>query len=692
QDLEDFPSIFETAIADFRTLLSNSAFGDALLLKMVVICIFSVTHVADASTAAAAAAAAAASTTGSSTSDTRDDSFSNSGSAVDGGGSSIDGVSNSGSTGTQAGAADAAASVASKVEEVRRNARLSYPLALAFGVSAQIGRHVRTQEPTHPSQGSQHGGGGGGHGRGGHHRNGSHGGSHGGNDGGMLHGSHGHHGGHHGHHHHHQQQHPPAPVVVYGERSVGGGGASGRGAGVVRKAYASVAVQEAEMRGQFWEVVQRLAATLPDQDPTNQADAFPGDPLGRRRPLKEHVELRGFLPLADLYKKRYAMDGPAVPAVPDDCAGSVRIRGLKAFAAAVSGEPLATLSDLRYEEDLAGMGSHRDRSDYSGRSESSTTSSGRIIHDGRPFEIALRQQGPSSQHSRAPPGMGSASGSATGSLLSAGGGGERGNRSLSGPVPVGTGYFGSGGSIGGGSDGEGWRSSTGSGLGAPGARQHTRNASVGNFRVPGGGGGGHQHLHPQVSVTQHARQQSQPMMPAFGGGGGDMDPSGGHSFHPPLHRVHSQATGVAVGSAAATAAAAIAAGGAIPGGGSGSSARMYNSRPSDAASVPVSRHSLESGMRYYEGRHAPPAGAPGGYNPTPTMVHSIVSNHGSGSGSSGPGSAHGSAHDTHSFGAWSAPGGRSGGGVGSGGGGGGDWAAENDRGSSLRSEPGSGDE
>ena len=47
------------------------------------------------------------------------------------------------------------------------------------------------------------------------------------------------------------------------------------------------------MRGQFWEVVQRLAATLPDQDPTNQADAFPGDPLGRRRPLKEHVELRG---------------------------------------------------------------------------------------------------------------------------------------------------------------------------------------------------------------------------------------------------------------------------------------------------------------------------------------------------------------------------------------------------------------
>lgn len=47
------------------------------------------------------------------------------------------------------------------------------------------------------------------------------------------------------------------------------------------------------MRAQFWEVVQRLSATLPDPDPMNQADAFPGDPLGRRRPLKEHVELRG---------------------------------------------------------------------------------------------------------------------------------------------------------------------------------------------------------------------------------------------------------------------------------------------------------------------------------------------------------------------------------------------------------------
>lgn len=264
QDLYDFPSIFETAIADFRTLLSNSAFGDALLLKMVVICIFSVTHVANAKPSG-------------SSPDARDEAGSNAGSSgVDGGGSSLDGVNSDRSTGTQAGGAGDAA--ASKAEEVRRNARLSYPLALAFGVSAQIGRHVRTQEPTHPSQGSQHGG----HGKG-HHRHGSQG-SHAGSDGGML-------------QHHHQHQHhvsPPAPVVSYGvdsktrpssnqpqprplgsrllgpvvlfcdwltaqsgflclaeeERSSSGGGGGGRGQGVPRAGgrasawVASVAVQE----------------------------------------------------------------------------------------------------------------------------------------------------------------------------------------------------------------------------------------------------------------------------------------------------------------------------------------------------------------------------------------------------------------------------------------------------------------
>lgn len=173
-----------------------------------------------------------------------------------------------------------------------------------------------------------------------------------------------------------------------------------------------------------------------------------------------------FLPLEDLYKKRYAMDGPAVPAVPDDCAGSVRIRGLKAFAAAVSGEPVsqAVPSDLQYHDGDGLMllaGSHREsRSEYS---EASTGSGShhmpRDSGSGRLFEFALRPSGPSSQHSgRAPPGMGGGGG---GVLV--GPGGERTTRSFSGPGP--SGYFGSGGSLRAGSEGDGWRASKGTGPG-----------------------------------------------------------------------------------------------------------------------------------------------------------------------------------------------------------------------------------
>lgn len=214
-DLEDFPSIFETAIADFRTLLSNSAFGDALLLKMVVICIFSVTHVA-----------ALRDPAGSSAPDynmalLNDDSFSIAGSVLDATNNLDGGGNNSEHSPAGTGGGSGGSSVAStsrketevsKADDVRRKARLSYPLALAFGVSAQIGRHVRTQEPTHPSQGSQHHGGGGhGHGRT-HHRHGSHGSSHGGGPGGdssLLHG------GGSGHIHLHGNP-PPTPVMVYG--------------------------------------------------------------------------------------------------------------------------------------------------------------------------------------------------------------------------------------------------------------------------------------------------------------------------------------------------------------------------------------------------------------------------------------------------------------------------------------------
>lgn len=213
QDLEDFPSIFETAIADFRTLLSNSAFGDALLLKMVVICIFSVTHVAAVQNIGAAGASGYTAPDYNALSN---EAFSNAGSGVDttsgDGGNSDRSGGGGGASGTGSGGLDTAAS---KADDVRRKARLSYPLALAFGVSAQIGRHVRTQEPTHPSQGSQHHAGGGGHGHGRNHiRHGSHGSAHGGpgSDSGMLPGGSGHH-----HHHHSGGEHvPPAPVVVYG--------------------------------------------------------------------------------------------------------------------------------------------------------------------------------------------------------------------------------------------------------------------------------------------------------------------------------------------------------------------------------------------------------------------------------------------------------------------------------------------
>lgn len=157
------------------------------------------------------------------------------------------------------------------------------------------------------------------------------------------------------------------------------------------------------------------------------------------------------------------MDGPAVPAVPDDCAGSVRIRGLKAFVAAVSGEPFAPPpASLHYDAGSMMPGAHRERSEYSGWSEASGGSGSHLTHDSRPFEMALRQQAPRSQYGRAPPGMGSGGGGSAGLV---GPGGERVNRSASGPGAMGTGYFGSGSSVGGGSEGGGRRSSRGPGPG-----------------------------------------------------------------------------------------------------------------------------------------------------------------------------------------------------------------------------------
>ncbi|CAM9486147.1 unnamed protein product, partial [Scytosiphon promiscuus] len=441
EDLEDFPSIFETAIADFRTLLSNSAFGDALLLKMVVICIFSVTHVAEQTESPSAAGAAAGSSSANNSEEApllaaapprrwrwRDARAA----APAGPGGGV-------RRGQQEPAVEQPAAAAAAGVPLA-GARADEPVALFHNVYLDPTpcsfQQSETARPSHPWEGKE----------------------------------------------------PFFPCGVRRRNAVAGTyvpstpprhhaylGAGARGSRSPDRPTQQLQEAKAEMRAQFWEVVQRLSATLPDPDPMNQADAFPGDPLGRRRPLKEHVELRGNkVPLCHLYKKRYAMDGPAVPAVPDDCAGSVRIRGLKAFATAVSGEPLAPLSApgdvVQYSDGHGGLlmmaaggggaGStsshHREnRSEYS---ESSSGSHSHHLHDsGRPFELALRPSGPSSQHSshRAPPGMGG------------GHGGERPGRAFSGSGPIGTGggYFGSGSSLGAASEGDTWRASKGSGPG-----------------------------------------------------------------------------------------------------------------------------------------------------------------------------------------------------------------------------------
>lgn len=170
-----------------------------------------------------------------------------------------------------------------------------------------------------------------------------------------------------------------------------------------------------------------------------------------------------FLPLADLYKQRYAMDGPAVPAVPDDCAGSVRIRGLKSFAAAVSGEPFVPAHPaMHYPGDNMMSAGQRERSEYQW-SDASGGSGSHLTHDGRHIDYAVRSQQSRSQYSRAPPGMGGSNAGVGGGT--AGAGGERSSRSMSGPGPGSNAYFNNGGSVAGGSDNGQRRPSRGTGPG-----------------------------------------------------------------------------------------------------------------------------------------------------------------------------------------------------------------------------------
>eukprot|EP00953_Heterococcus_sp_UTEX-ZZ885_P005409 3387-Heterococcus_DN1.PRE.1 len=132
--------------------------------------------------------------------------------------------------------------------------------------------------------------------------------------------------------------------------------------------------QERARRGEFWEVVCHLANALPDAaaaaaaahaaaaagtggSSTTTAAATTGStgtsgasstgtaaatcgPGRVEKPLREHDELRGYLPLHDLYQQRYPPDPvqPSTVPVPDealtaldDRAGSVRIAAVKAF-------------------------------------------------------------------------------------------------------------------------------------------------------------------------------------------------------------------------------------------------------------------------------------------------------------------------------------------------------------------------
>ncbi|CAM9821978.1 unnamed protein product, partial [Phaeothamnion confervicola] len=276
EEVKEFAPIHDGAVHDFRTLLSNSAFGDALLLKMVVICIFSVTNAAAPG--------------------------------------------------------EISAPTARDMDGTGRGTVLANALALAFGVAAQIGRHVRTQEPTTPPAPhvGPHSGvgagfaGGGGFGGGGFGGGGSAGAVGGGGGVGGASGGGGMSGG--------TSMRDPAG----GDAGRGGGDADG-GLGAPSR---DSAARETLARADFVDMLCRLCNAMPDPPDGGgslvDSDMAPLDALGRRRALREHLELRGFLPLAHVYEGRFVFDGPYADGGPDDRAGAVRIRGLKAFARALA--------------------------------------------------------------------------------------------------------------------------------------------------------------------------------------------------------------------------------------------------------------------------------------------------------------------------------------------------------------------
>lgn len=325
--LADFAGMFSTVITDFGTLLTHSAFGDALLLKMVVICTFTVITTAQTPE----------------------------------------------NTGSSPGGKTA--------EEPVRQTCMSWALALAFGIAAQIGNHVRTHEGGHSSRLRETDAGAGGEG----------------ND--------------------EQSGIPRFNLAAWRKQqqflNSGAKGEEGSGKITFNHSASRLAVnqpqprplgsrllgpvvlfcdwleaqpqyciesvfdaggdprsfqQERLMRTSLWTTVCHLANSLPSPAPTmgtasdTSAGGGSNSPQQRSkfRALREHVELRGYLPLQELYHARYfmhtspssggtnsltsALSSPPSPplgsgATPgeaddssvDDGAGGVRISSIKAF-------------------------------------------------------------------------------------------------------------------------------------------------------------------------------------------------------------------------------------------------------------------------------------------------------------------------------------------------------------------------
>jgi hypothetical protein len=257
----EFAQIFDGAVGDFRSLVGYSAFGDALLVKMIAICISTVVITAEPCPAASDNSRA--------------------------------------------------------LSPTDRWTILHCALSVAFAVAAEIGRHVRTTDPSSNQAstaevcGSSHA----------------------------------------------QASGPPpsssssvdsskraarnqpqprplgsrllGPVVLFCDwlRS------TPRYVNFQNDGFCcdvQVLKREQLMRLQFWEIVCHLTHSLPLPDPT----VMNAQSAGLDCALREHLELRGFTPLEMAYRSKYDCvdDGRCPESVPDERAAMIRIAGLRVFA------------------------------------------------------------------------------------------------------------------------------------------------------------------------------------------------------------------------------------------------------------------------------------------------------------------------------------------------------------------------